>query len=409
MSNSFFKPKDQNIKAKHQLFVRSWVVLFKRFFYSPENHTQNSPHIRSFENIQGLLNNFIIASIPCWLIGLWNLGYQSNSAMAQIDLKVISGWRGDLIAVLGIGYNSTDIFACLFHGLLYFIPIFLVALFIVSTWEVIFSTICRRPLSEGLLAFAWLFALVVPAGVELYKVCLSVSFGYVIGSAIFGGYGRYLTNPVLLSLAYLIFAYPNLVYNLSNWIPVPGIDTVLALKLAATGGISAVKSAGFSWWDLFFGIRPGPIGSVSVLGCLLGAVYLVLTNSASWRIMLSALLGLITAVMIYQWVASESNPMAALSASWHLVLGAFAFGVVFFATDPVASATTMGGRWVFGFLVGLLTVVIRVSNPSYNEGVLFAVLLASLFSPVIDFCFIELNIRRRKRRLMVVLNEAQNG
>ena len=209
----------------------------------------------------------------------------------------------------------------------------------------------------------------------------------------------------MLSLVYLFFAYPDLVFNSQNWIPLPEVDTLLPLNIAATGGIEAIKSVGYSWWDLFLGVQPGPIGSVSVLGCVLGAFYLVLTDSASWRVMVSAVLGLLVAVMIYNLTANESNPMAAISASWHLLLGSFAFAVVFFATDPVASASTVSGRWVFGFLVGLLTVIIRVSHPAFNEGVLFAVLLASLFSPFIDFCFVELNIRRRKRRIKGVQNE----
>ena len=227
---------------------------------------------------------------------------------------------------------------------------------------------------------------------------LGVSFGYVVGSAIFGGYGRYLVSPVLLSVVFLLFSYPDLVHNPENWVPVPAADVLLALNLAATGGVQAIQAAGFNWWDLFIGIQAGPIGSVSVLGCLLGAIYLLLTNSISWRILGGVSLGMLVSVLIYAELANDNNPMATISAGWHLVLGAFAFGAVFFATDPVSSAATPGGRWVFGVLVGVLTIIIRVSNPSYNEGVLFAVLLASLFSPVIDFCFIEMNIHRRRKR-----------
>jgi Na+-transporting NADH:ubiquinone oxidoreductase subunit B len=404
VEKNLYEPKHQNKIRRHELFVKSWILLLKRCFYLTQSRTLRSPYIRSFDNVQGLLNKVVIASIPCWLIGLWNLGYQSNNAMAEIGLKVLSGWRGELLDKFGIGYDSANVFACFFHGLLYFLPIFLVALLVVSAWEVIFSTIRVRPLNAGLFVFAWLFALFVPAGVELSKVCVGVSFGYVVGSALFGGYGRYLVNPILLSLVYMFFAYPDLVFSSNNWIPVPDVDTLLTLKLAATGGVNAIQTAGYSWWDLFIGIRPGPIGSVSVLGCLLGAVYLVLTDSASWRIMLGAVLGLLMTVMIYNLMSNETLPMASISANWHLVLGSFAFGVVFFATDPVASASTASGRWVFGFLIGLLTIVIRVGNPAYNEGILFAVLLASLFSPVIDYCYIELNIRRRKRRLIGVQN-----
>ena len=381
--------------------VRPWLLMLEHFFYSSGDRTRSAPYIRDFASVQGLLNNFVIATIPSWLIGLWSLGHQSNLAMAGMEMTALSGWRGDLISALGIGHDSANVSACFFLGLLYFLPIFLVALLVGSTWEVIFSSVRRRPQSEGLLAFAWLFALVMPAGVDLYQVGLGVSFGFVVGSAIYGGSGRYLINPALLGLTFLLFAYPDLVFGPDNWIPVPGAETIPALKLAATGGIAAVQSAGFSWWDIFLGVRPGPLGTVSVLACLLGAIYLVLTESASWRIMVGAVLGMLGAVMLFNGLASEVNPMAAIPWGWHLVLGGFAFGVIFFATDPVPAATTVAGRWMFGILVGVLTIVIRVSNPSYNEGVLFAVLLASLFSPVIDFVVVELNIRRRRRRLTV--------
>ena len=180
--------------------------------------------------------------------------------------------------------------------------------------------------------------------------------------------------------------------------PVPGVERTPALELAAAGGVEAVLKAGYTPWELFLGARPGSIGATSVLGCLLGAVYLVFTGAASWRIMLGALLGMIATVALFNGIAGD-DVVFQIPWTWHLIIGGFAFGVVFFATDPVTAAMTDPGRWVYGALVGLLTVVIRVTNPSYNEGVLFAVLLASLFSPVIDFVFVELNIRRRRRRL----------
>jgi Na+-transporting NADH:ubiquinone oxidoreductase subunit B len=203
----------------------------------------------------------------------------------------------------------------------------------------------------------------------------------------------------MLGLTFLLFAYPDLVFGESSWIPVPGFDQTPALELAAAGGIEAVLQSGLTWWDLFLGVRPGPIGMTSVLGCLLGAVYLIFTGTASWRVMLGVLLGVVATVFLFNGLAADGKPVFEILWMWHLVLGGLAFGTVFFATDPVAGAMTDPGRWAFGVLVGLLVIVIRVTNPSYNEGILFAVLLASLFSPVIDFVVVELNIRRRRRRL----------
>lgn len=381
--------------------VRPWLLMLDQFLYSSADQTRSAPHVRGFTSVQGLLNDFVIATIPCWLIGLWSLGHQSNMVVAELNLATLPGWRGEMIGALGIGHDPGNIAACFFLGLSYFLPVFLVALLAGWTWEAIFSTVRRRPLSEGLLAFAWLFALVMPAGVGLYQVGLGVSFGFVVGGAIYGGSGRYLVNPALLGFTFLLFAYPDEAFGPANWIPVPGAETIPALKVAADGGIAALQSAGFSWWDLFLGVRPGPLGAVSVLGCLLGAVYLMMKDSASWRIMLGALMGLWFGLMLFNGFESETNALAAAPWGWHLVLGGFAFGVIFFATDPVAAAMTLPGRWAFGILVGVLTITIRLASPSNIQAVLLAVLLASLFSPVIDFAVIELNIRRRRRRLMV--------
>lgn len=399
--------ESNNLNSKHRSlhsFIRSLFIFFKDLVMVPQSQTRRAPFIRSSASIKGLLNNFIIASIPCWLIGLWNLGYQINITMAEFRLTVLSGWQGNFLSFIGINHDPANIVACFSLGLLYFLPILLTSLIVVLSWEWLFSTIRRRPISEGLLVFAWFFTLIMPAGIDLFKVCLGVSFGYVIGSAIFGGYGRYLINPVLLSAVFLLFAYPDLVFIAGNWVPVTAAEKTLPLELVAIGGLNAVQAAGYTWWELFLGMRPGPIGSVSVLGCMLGALYLVITGSASWRIIIGALIGMTLSVVVYTELFNEVNLMTSASSYWHVVLGAFAFGVVFFATDPVAAASTSGGRWFFGLLVGMLTVIIRVSNPTYNEGILFALLLASMLSPIIDFCCIELNVRRRKLKLQGVNN-----
>ncbi len=377
--------------------VRPWLLMVNQFLYSSPERTQSAPHIRHDANVQASMNNIVLATLPCWLIGLWSLGHQANLAMLELEMAALPGWRGELISVLSIGHDPDDLWAGFFHGLLYFLPVFLLALLVAASWEVIFSSIRRRPLSEGVLAFAWLFALLMPAGVAYYQVVVAVSFGYVVGGAIYGGSGRYLVNPALLGLTFLLFAYPDLVFGPNAWIPVPGFETSLPLRLAASGGVEAVVAAGYSSWDLFLGVRPGTLASPSILGALLGAVYLVLTDTASWRIMAGALLGMLGTIFLINGLAFEGNALAAIPWHWHFLLGGFAFGTIFFATDPVTAAITQAGRWTYGFLVGALTMVIGVSNPSYTEGTLFAVLLASLFAPVIDFAVVELHIRRRHR------------
>jgi len=378
---------------------RALVEVLDRFFYSAGERTIAAPHARDSNNVQRFLNSFIIATIPCWFIGLWNVGVQTNLELADLGLAGLEGWRGSFIGSIGIGYDAESILSCFFIGLLYFLPILAVTLAIALFWDVVFSTVRRRPVDEGMLATVWLFALIMPANAPLLRVGFGITFGYIVGKLIYGGSGRYLVCPALLGYAFLLFAYPDLLFGESAWVPVPGAERTTALELAAAGGVEAVQREGYSLWDLFIGARPGSIGATSVLGCLLGAVYLVFSGAASWRIMLGALAGMIGTVLLFNGIAADDNVIFAIPWTWHLVIGGFAFGVVFFATDPVTAAMTNPGRWVYGVLVGLLTVVIRVTNPSYNEGVLFAVLLASLFSPVIDYVFVELNIRRRRKRL----------
>jgi Na+-transporting NADH:ubiquinone oxidoreductase subunit B len=304
-----------------------------------------------------------------------------------------------VLSALGAGYDPTHVGACLVHGFLYFLPIFVVALLTGAFWESIFAYQRRRPVDEGLLSIAWLYTLIMPPTAPLYQVALGLTFGIVVGKGIFGGTGRYLVNPAMLGLAFLTFSYSNLLFGHGAWIPVPGYDEPTTIELAVEeGGVAAILSVGYTWWQLFIGNQPGPLGLTSVLGCLLGAAYLVFSGTASWRIMLGSLLGMIGTVWLFNTLGPADDPMFSVPWTWHFVIGGWAFGTVFLATDPVAAATTNPGRWGFGVLVGVLTIIVRVTNPSYYEGVIFAILLASIFSPLFDFVAVERNIRRRKRR-----------
>ncbi len=371
-----------------------------RFFWSSKSVTRSAPHIRDTNSVQRLWNYFVIASLPTWLIGLWSLGHQTNMALADFQIEKVSGWRGWLLTQSGIGFEADSIFACFIHGLLYFIPVIAVALAVGAFWEALFAKVRKKTVDEGLLAIAWLFALMLPATVPMYQVALGMTFGIVIGKLIYGGSGRYLLSPALLGLAFLVFSYPALLYGEGAWVPVAGYDqpTVLAL-ITDEGGLGVVNAVDYSYWQLFLGDKPGAFGVVSPLGAMLGAVFLIVTGVASWRIILGIAIGLIAVAMTSNAVAPDHH-LFSVPWYWHLVLGGFVFGAVFIATDPVAGPLTNPGRWGFGMLVGSLTMVIRLFNPSYYEGVMFAILLASIFSPLIDFVVIELNIRRRRMRLL---------
>jgi len=372
----------------------------ERFWWSSNSVTRSAPHVRDANNVQRMWNYFVFASLPAWLIGLWSLGHQTNLAIADFQLEEISGWRSWLLTQSGIGFDASSISACVLHGLLYFIPIFAVALVVGAFWEASFAALRKKPVDEGLLAIAWLFALMVPATVPMYQVVLGMTFGIVVGKLIYGGSGRYLVSPALLGLAFLVFSYPTLLFSAGAWVPVAGYDQPSVLELVTDeGGLSVVAAVDYTYWQLFIGDKPGAVGVVSTLGALLGAIFLMLTGVASWRVILGSAVGFIGIALISNAVA-PGNDLFSVPWYWHMVLGGFVFGTVFIATDPVAGPMTNPGRWGFGILVGSLTMVIRLINPSYYEGVMFAILLACMFSPLIDFVVIELNIRRRKLRLL---------
>ncbi len=380
--------------------IDSLHQLIDGFLYTSDSTTRTAPHIRDSLNVQRLLNTFVVASIPCWFVGIWNVGEQTNLAMEIMGLDSAPGWRGALLASLGIGYDPTNFGACLIHGFLYFLPIFLVALLTGAFWEALFAQQRKRPVDDGLLAIAWLYTLILPATAPLLQVALGMTFGLVVGKAIFGGSGRYLVSPVILGLGFLVFSYTALVFAPGAWIPVPGYDEPTTIELIVDeGGVPALLSVNYTWLQLFLGNQPGPIGVSSIFGCLIGAIYLVYTGVASWRIMLGSFFGMVGSVLLFNALGPADNPVFAVPWTWHMVTGGWAFGTVFLATDPVAAANTNPGRWGFGILVGVLTIVVRVTNPSYYEGVIFAILLASIFSTLFDYVVVERNIKRRRIRL----------
>jgi Na+-transporting NADH:ubiquinone oxidoreductase subunit B len=382
--------------------VENASLLLRRFVLSSHSVTRAPPHVRDANNVQRLWNYFVIASIPSFLIGLWNLGHQLNLAIAAFAVDPAPGWRAAALVKTGIGLDSTDIMACVAHGALYFLPIFIVALLVGAFWESLFAALRKKRVDEGLLYIAWFVALMMPADAPLYQVAHGMSFGIVFGKLIYGGSGRYLVNPALFAIAFLVFSYSELMFSKGAWVPLAGYDQPTVLELVTEeGGLRVIEAVGYTYWDLFLGDRPGAVGVGSVLGAAIGAVFLILTGMASWRVIVGALLGLIGVSMLGNALAPD-HLILSIPWYWHLVLGGFAFGAVFIATDPVTGAMTDPGRWGFGLLVGGLTVVIRLGNISYYEAMIFAILLASLFSPLIDFVVVQMNIRRRRLRMQEV-------
>jgi Na+-transporting NADH:ubiquinone oxidoreductase subunit B len=384
--------------------------LIDRYLWSNHIPTSAAPHVRDRNNVQRLLNNFVIATLPCWLIGLWNVGDQIHVAMQFIGIDDLPGWRAALMQGTGFGFDPASITGSWLHGLLFFLPVFLMALVAGAFWEIVFAAKRRKPVDEGLLSIAWLFALILPPTIPLYQVAIGMSFAMIVAKGIYGGTGRYLVSPPVLGFCFLTFSYANVLFGAETWVPIPGYQELTTIQIAVLeGGVTALQSVDYNWWSLFLGNQPGPFGVTSVLGCLLGAVWLVVSGSGSWRIMAGSTVGMIATVSALQVVGSADDAMFSTPWYWHAVIGGWAFGTVFLATDPMAAATTRPGRWVFGILVGVLTIIVRLTNPAYFEGVVFAILLASMFAPLCDYFVVERNIKQRLQRSQQPSERANNN
>ena len=367
-------------------------------FYTPPDVTRTSPHVRDGIDLKRVMVYVVLAVVPATLVGCWNTGYLANQAMLDLGVDAAPGWRGALLDAFGIGYAPDDILACFWHGFLYFLPIYVVTMVVGGVWEVLFAAVRRHDVNEGFFVTSILFALTLPATIPLWQVALGISFGVVIAKEVFGGVGKNFLNPALAGRAFLFFAYPADMSGDAVWTAVDGFSGATPLALGAAGGLPAVLEAGVTWQQAFFGQIQGSIGATSAFACLIGGAFLVYTRIASWRIILGVMLGMVLTTLLLNSIGSDTNPMFALPWHWHFVLGGFAFGMMFMATDPVTAAMTDAGRWIFGVLVGFMTILIRVVNPAYPEGIMLAILFANLFAPLIDYFVVQANIRRRARR-----------
>ncbi len=369
------------------------------FIYTPKDVTRSSPHLRDAIDLKRVMTFVVIAVTPCALIGMYNIGFQANSFMAEAGIAAAEGWRGAVLSGLGIGYDPGSIGACFWHGFLYFLPVYIVTLAAGGFWEVVFAISRNHEVNEGFLVTSMLYTLILPPTIPLWQVALGISFAVVIGKEVFGGTGKNFLNPALVGRAFLYFAYPAQNSGNDVWVAVDGFTAASPLAVAPEGGLSALEAAGYTWNDMWMGIMPGTIGAESAFACLLGAIFLLYTRVASWRIMLGVLLGMVATVLLFN-VASgpDANAYFDVPWYWHLVMGGFAFGLVFMATDPVSASMTSTGKLIYGALIGGITVLIRLVNPAFPEGIMLAILLGNVFAPLIDYFVVQANIKRRMRR-----------
>ncbi|MCF6250815.1 MAG: NADH:ubiquinone reductase (Na(+)-transporting) subunit B [Methylococcaceae bacterium] len=366
------------------------------FIYTPSDVTRGTTHVRDGNDLKRTMTFVVIATFFCVLMAMYNSGYQANLAVKAMGLDEVNSWRS--IPMSLFGYNPMNPISNMVHGALFFVPIYVVTLAVGGVWEVLFATVRGHEVNEGFLVSSMLYALILPPDIPLWQVALGISFGIVIGKEVFGGTGKNFLNPALTGRAFLFFAYPAAISGDMAWVGVDGYTMATPLGLAAQGGLDAVHAAGYSWFQSFLGFMPGSIGETSTLAIFIGAAFLLYTRIASYRIMGGVLAGMVATAVMFNIIGSDTNPMFAFPFYWHLTVGGFAFGMVYMATDPVGAAMTDTGRWIFGALIGVMVILVRVVNPAFPEGMMLSILFANMFAPVIDYFVVQANIRRRMKR-----------
>ena len=369
--------------------------VFDTFLYAPATVTKSTAHVRDGVDLKRIMITVWLAAFPAMFYGMYNLGFQATDVMPAG--YAVGGWRGWLIDLLG-GYDAGNVWHCFWYGAVFFLPIYIVTFLVGISWEILFAMKRGHEVNEGFFVTSILFALTCPPDIPLWQVALGISFGVVIGKEVFGGTGKNFLNPALAGRAFLYFAYPAQMSGDAVWVAVDGHTGATALAVVAADGMDALRQT-LSWTDAFLGDKPGSIGETSTLAILLGGVLMLVSRVASWRIVLGVFLGMVAMSTLFNVVGSDSNPSFAMPWYWHLVTGGFAFGMIFMATDPVSAAMTDTGKWWFGILIGVMTVLIRVVNPAFPEGIMLAILFANLFAPLIDHFVVQANIKRRLARV----------
>lgn len=376
------------------------------FLYTPSSVTRTASHVRDGIDLKRMMVLVVVALGPCFFMAFYNTGYQANLAISQ-GATALESWRESFLMWFKIGHDQGNFIDNVVLGGLYFLPVYAVTIVVGGLWEALFSIVRKHEINEGFLVTSALFPLTLPPTIPLWQVALGISFGVVVGKEIFGGTGKNFLNPALTARAFLYFAYPAQITGAAVWTAVERPDgmsgaTPLGVMADTQVGqaVPVIESVvGHSWWDCFLGFIPGSMGETSVVASLLGATLLLFVGVGSWRIMAGVVLGGVVTSSLF-WLSSNGseNAMMYLPPWWQLVVGGFAFGTVFMATDPVSAAMTNAGKWWYGILIGLMTILIRVVNPAYPEGIMLAILFGNVMAPLIDYFVIQMNIRRRMLR-----------
>ncbi len=375
--------------GKYERFYALFEVV-DTFFLTPAARTSKGPHIRDKIDSKRFMITVVIALFPAILVGMYNIGYQAARAK---------------------GLTST-ILDNVIEGFLVMLPVIIVTYAVGLGIEVLIALIRKHEVNEGFFVTGILFVLVLPPTIPLWQVAVAVAFGVIIGKEVFGGTGMNIFNPALTARAFIFFAYPGKISGDKVWTAIDaakdklidGYSGATPLLVASSAGdgasaVDAVTSAGFTLENMFYGFIPGSMGETSFIAILLGAIILLVTGIGSWRIMTAVTLGGIATVFLMNLAAGPGSPsIFTLPPHYHLVMGGFAFGAVFMATDPVSASGTNTGKWIYGILIGVLAILIRTVNPAYPEGMMLAILFMNVFAPFIDYYVVKANMRRRLSR-----------
>ncbi|HGP0465823.1 TPA: NADH:ubiquinone reductase (Na(+)-transporting) subunit B [Neisseria meningitidis] len=390
--------------GKHE----KWYALYEAaatIFYTSGAVTRKAAHVRDALDSKRMMILVWLALFPAMFYGMYNVGAQAFDALTPdlLQQSIANDWHYGLADALGINMSSeAGVSGKMLFGAIYFLPIYATVFVVGGFWEVLFASVRKHEINEGFFVTSILFALIVPPTLPLWQAALGISFGVVVAKEVFGGTGKNFMNPALAGRAFLFFAYPANLSGDAVWTAVDGYSGATALAQWAAHGADGLKNAvtgqTITWMDAFIGKLPGSIGEVSTLALLIGGAFIVFARIASWRIIAGVMIGMIAMSSLFNFIGSDTNAMFAMPWYWHLVVGGFAIGMLFMATDPVSASFTNVGKWWYGALIGVMCVLIRVVNPAYPEGMMLAILFANLFAPIFDYFVAQANIKRRKAR-----------
>lgn len=386
--------KGGKLEVLYPIYEAQYTGLF-----TPGTVTRTGSHVRDGMDLKRMMITVVIALVPCILMAMWNTGYQAQLAIASGAVPLDS-WQMSLWQGVGLPFDFKNPLLCTLFGALHFLPIYAASMGTGAVIEPGFAMIRKHEVNEGFLVSGLLIPLTLPPTIPLWMVVVGTAFGLVMAKEIFGGTGMNFLNPALVARAFLFFAYPAYMSGDAPWIAADfaGVDSFTGAtwlsQAAATEG--ALQSA--SWWSAFYGSIPGLMGETSTLACLIGAALLLWTGVGSFRSMGGVVLGTIIMATFLNIAGSDTNPMFGVPWYWHMVLGGWAFGMVYMSTDPVSSAFTNQGKWWYGAGIGVLVILIRVVNPAYPEGMMLAILFMNMFAPLIDYFVLQGNIKRRLAR-----------